>query len=118
MTVKKIVKLVLWILLQIALLSLRGDVSYTTDEMNQQGRKCMTRDELEAAIPIRERPSAGGLHLMSYILDQDIPSPYREEFFEWMLYQTRPLGPSRETSAAYPDDWLRWLDIKFSNSHS
>lgn len=78
----------------------------------------MTRDELKAAVQIRERPSEGGRHIISYILDQDIPSPYREEFSEWMLGQTRPLGPSREMDAAYPWDWLRWLDIKFSSSHS
>ena len=63
----------------------------------------MTRDELAAAVPIRERNGR-----QFFVLMADIPEPWRSQFSKAMIGSACPsfseMGP-----CAYAWDWTEWL---------
>lgn len=49
-----------------------------------------------------------------YVLMEDIPEEYKDEFLHWMKGQTCPVveKDKKEVGAIYYYDWQRWLDWK------
>ena len=57
-----------------------------------------------------------GKAYFDYILTEDVPSQYRDEFFKWLYGQTIPVvfnqATGKEETAAYWHDWERWYKYK------
>ncbi|MHB1491445.1 MAG: cyclic-phosphate processing receiver domain-containing protein [Cellulomonas sp.] len=64
--------------------------------------KKLKRSEL---LEVQARDKTGYIHL------DDVPQPYRDEFWKWLFHKTRPYNPAEPgEKCAYVCDWKRWLN--------
>lgn len=66
----------------------------------------MTRDELINSVPIRYGPEGK----VRYVALNDIPQPWRQEFWIALAGHAMAKGTEGSGPAAYADTWLRWVN--------
>lgn len=68
----------------------------------------MTKNELIAAVPIREHL---GHH---YVRVDDVPQPWRKQFEEALYGSAFRAVPGELCVSAYPHDWLAWVNGRWA----